>query len=284
MGKDFKIICCIAKEGISNETKKIGVRNVKRMFKPSNELLSKLAGLKNITFYVSDIGYQENIDHDYTRLKEYTKDISSDDETFMIYCKSTTVSSLSADEICQTLYDICTRYNDSEEEEEEKFDIFYLCKWADRCDQFTNIEELYNGTKLVQTTKPHGLQCVLISPSGIKKIKDLVKKPCNIPFSMIITNLITHGKMKALACTPNIASFDVTAATNSNDYIKSHECTTIPTETHRSNRRGSNMSLFIFIVIVAVVMLVFYFMCKFIYKPMNFQSSYTTPEYLIAGE
>jgi hypothetical protein len=281
MVKEFRLKICIAKEGISDESKKNGVRNVKKMFKPSSKLLSELEALKDIKFEVSDIDHQSDIDHDYIRLKEHTKNISSEDETFIIYCKSTTISSVSADEIIKTIYYLYTRYNNSEE---EKFDSFYLCKWADRCDQFTNIEELDNGTKLVETTKPHGLQCVLFSPSGIKKIKDLLKKPCNIPFSMILTNLITHGKMKALACTPNIANFDVTAATNSNDYIKSHECTTIPTETHRSNRRGSNMSLFVFIVIATVVMLVFYFMCKFIYKPINFDTSYTPPDYLIAGE
>lgn len=223
------------------------------------EQMPNLINLEIINLDMPNSEFSEKINHDYTRLMALLETSTSD--TFLIYVRSTTVSAVPANNLIKLIYDLCLGWMESSVDDKEHFDIFYLAKWADRCDQYKIIGTAFNNSvNLVETVNAHGLQSVLISPSGASKIRGSLSKPIAYPVSMALTQLISTDILYALTTTPSVMSFDTASATSSADYVKSHECADIPRGAERPTPQGSNLSLFIFIIIFLIVVAIFYFL------------------------
>ena len=119
------------------------------------------------------------------------------------------------------------------------WDLFYLCKWLDRCDLYKKCTEK-KGINLVKTYSPLGIQALMFSPRGrdmtlgcipLRPIKDddchqdcEYFTPITLPLDEQLAFVIEDGQMKAIAATPNIFEFDITLAKLNTDLLKMAEC------------------------------------------------------------
>ena len=240
------------------------IRNLVSLF-THNQTLAKslIPNMDNIEvkpFLVPADRLKPGDTYDHLTLMTLLADVN-DSKTFVVYVKSSTVSTLDANSLVKLIYDLCDNYMKSASGDKSHFDVMYLAKHADRCDLFNPISNVFNNTvNLVETSAPQGLQSLLISPDGAHKIKSKLEKPLNYPVSLALTQLVGKNYLKALTTTPNVMSFGSQFAVTSSDYIKTHECETPSNENGKPTPKSSNMSLFIFIVIFLVVIAIFYFL------------------------
>jgi hypothetical protein len=240
------------------------IKNLVSLF-THNQMLPKniipnLDSIEVKPYLVSADKLKQGDTYDHLTLMTLLEDVG-DSKTFVVYVKSTTVSTLDANSLIKLIYDLCDGYMKSANDDKSHFDVMYLAKWADRCDLFNPVSNVFNSTvNLVETSAPQGLQAVLISPSGSTKIKSKLDKVLNYPVSLALTQLIGKNYLKALTTTPNVMSFGSQYATTAGDYVKTHECDDPPSENGKPTPKNSNLSLFIFVIIFLVVVAVFYFL------------------------
>jgi hypothetical protein len=259
----FNIVIAILPTGLCKISTNLSVEKTKQMLKPSNELLSSMPCLDKFSHKI--IKVRDGKSKDKKALLETLK--NSDEKTFVIHIRSNLVTYTDPDVIIKFLYDLCKQYMESKSGDDMHFDLFYLTKWEDRCDRFEQIGNALTGvSNLVKTTRPHGLDAVLITPSGCEKIKQVINSIHGFPPSLLITNLITDGKIYAITTTPSILHYDVNTIVDPIDYVKTHECAHIPIHKQGKSSRGSNLSIFMFVIILLTVLFVFYFIVKYIYK------------------
>lgn len=205
-------------------------------------------------------------------------DENKDDRTFVIFVKSTTVSVLDSNSLIKMIYDLCDGYMKSSTDEKTHFDLMYLAKWADRCDLFKPVANVFNPTAtLVETSSPQGLQAILISPMGLLKLKTKLSQPIDYPVSVLLSHLVNKGKLKALTTTPNVMEFGSQYATNSLDYLKSKECADPPSDNGKPTPKSSNLSLFVFVIIFLVVIAIFYFLVTIAFVPKQLAQTVEIP-------
>lgn len=112
----------------------------------------------------------------------------------------------------------------------QKWDLFYLSKWLDRCDLYTKNHKLIlrlHNSWITQTHSPNGEQAILFSPGGVKRVLGLIKSENGKYISQKhgnITQEIENGSLVAVAITPNLFSFDVLNAKSISDLAKTSEC------------------------------------------------------------
>jgi len=238
---------------------------------------SKVPNLISIEIVTPDIPeseFENKTNPDYVRLMTLLN--LSDSNTFVIYVRSTTVSLVPPNNLIKLIYDLCNGYMNSLPQDKQKFDLMYLAKWVDRCDQYTIVGTAFNNSvNLVETIRPNGLQSVLFSPSGANKIKTSLPEPISYPVSLALTHLIADGSLYALTTTPSAMNYNVTDATKPSDYVKSHECADPPNDKGKPTPQGSNMSLFVFIIIFIIVVAILYFLVTMVSGPKN---NYPAPE------
>lgn len=233
-----------------------------------------LISIEIVTPDIPECEFHDKINHDYVRLMTLLN--LADSNTFVIYVRSTTVSLVPPNNLIKLIYDLCNGYMNSSPQDKQKFDVMYLAKWVDRCDQYTVVGTAFNNSvNLVETIRPNGLQSVLFSPSGAHKIKTALPEPITYPVSLALTHLIADGTLYALSTTPSAMNYNITDATRSVDYVKSHECADPPNDKGKPTPQGSNMSLFVFIIILIIVIAIFYFLITMVSKPKN---NYPAPE------
>ena len=71
---------------------------------------------------------------------------AKDDKTFLVFVKSTTVSVLDSNALIKMIYDLCDGYMKTATGDKSHFDLMYLAKWADRCDLFKPVANVFNAT------------------------------------------------------------------------------------------------------------------------------------------
>ncbi len=284
----FKLKILIVPDGESTQPEEDIIQPVMNYFTPdlvcNPDFWEQVPNLENIEFITQEIpDCKENLD--YIRLMSLLNLV--DETTFAIYVRSTTISLVSSNKILKLIYDLCNAYLNSSESK-SRFDLMYLAKWADRCDQYTILGSVFDNINLVENVRPYGLQSVLFSPCGAQKIKELLCDPITHPVSLAISQLITGGKLYSLTTSPSIMNYNVLEATKNYDYIKTHECADPPSDNGKPTHQGSNLSLFVFIIIVIVVVVIFYFLIVMVGKTRNECTPYyppSLPEHrLIIGE
>ena len=248
------------------------VDTIKNYFK-YDLVFPNLISIEFVDLQVNESEIKDLVNKDYVRLTNFLKTL--DNETFGLYLKSTTITTLSPNDLVSVIYNLCNKYLN----EKNKFDVFYLCKWADRCDQYTVLDSLLNDKyKLVESFRPFGLQSILFSPDGASKICESFKEPISYPMSLGLSQMINNHNLHALTTFPNLMQYNVLDATKDSDYTKSHECADPPNSCGKPTHQGSNLSLFIFIIILIIVIIIFYFLIKMIGQTRdNYYSCYNNP-------
>lgn len=137
--------------------------------------------------------------------------------------------------------------------EVKEFDIMYLSRWADRCDLYTDMHELYNF-KIVETQSPFGISGFLLSARGL----DIYRQQTPIAYQSLTYNLnkYTEKVLKAYTTLPPVFDYDMTQRHETRDFVKSLGCRQIhqeerPPEISRLNT--TNLNLFWFILVLAVI-------------------------------
>lgn len=114
--------------------------------------------------------------------------------------------------------------------QDNNWDLFYLCEWMDRCDQFSNVKNI-EGITVAQTQSPNGIQTLLISPLardmllGVKQYR--APAPNNLSkteLSTKLNQLVLARCLRANCMSPNLFEFDLGLAQNSRDYMKANQC------------------------------------------------------------
>ena len=144
------------------------------------------------------------------------------------------------------------------------WDLFYLCKWQDRCDLYTDKKSIINKSTLIATTQsPNGTQAIVFSPDG----RDIILghkqgrngvnfSPINQPLSNQLNKHIFEGNLKATCTSPNLLDFDITTATNNQDYMKSQECADPPPPAPFVTN-NSFILLWLLIAIIVIILVIF---------------------------
>jgi len=127
-------------------------------------------------------------------------------------------------------------------------DLFFLCKWNDACDKYTDVP----NSNLKWTIQPTATQAIMYTPTTRDYVREALVT-ATISLSTILNNNIVQGTLLATVFVPNIIDFDIDLATSNTDYAKLNECAPIPTETTTT----SNTSYIIwFIIIIILILLV----------------------------
>ncbi len=134
-------------------------------------------------------------------------------------------------------------------------DLCYLCKWADKCQQYTdvdNITSINHGSSLKWTTSPNGTQAIMYMP----KTRDFVQEALitsTIPLDALLNGYVSQGQLLSTTFVPNIIDFDIQLATSNADYAKLNECD--PTGSNSTTTQSVSSYIW-FIIIVCVILLV----------------------------
>lgn len=147
-----------------------------------------------------------------------------------------------------------------------EYDVFYMSKWLDRCDQYEYISSLSPGLRLVRTYNPHGFHALAFNPGGIEKILDRyhpASNPvCKIPFGQILNDMISNvhcdfDPLVAVTTTPTMITFDIIECRqNDSDGMRMSECRDIPSPAQPGTSRLSTNLVFFWFLIIAVIVFV----------------------------
>lgn len=244
--------------------------NVSRtLFEGKTTSGKEVASIEKIHFKLND-----TCDHDYQLLIHsfgLASKKSHYDNMYIILCKNTAVSSSTS----QNILDVLEFVIHENKNHKNVFDLFYLSKWLDRCDQYTNIKEINNGLKVINTNSPNGFHCVMFSPLGRKKFLRSYhpdKHPiADRTLAQVLNSRIGYkddkheGTFIALSTTPTLLNYDVIDGRGDpKNTLKTSECrdTHIPTKP-TVGKVTSNMGFFWFIIITILIVLAAWCLIRF---------------------
>jgi hypothetical protein len=141
----------------------------------------------------------------------------------------------------------------------DDFDVGYLCKWEDKCHLHSQKESLKDmDAYIAKTVSPHGLQALLITPSG----RDILigQKPMKngyffkpeMSLSLHLNREIVDGNVDALCVVPNLFAYDLRLVQTNDDFLKANECEVVPSDLYR---QGSYINQYIIILIIIILLI-----------------------------
>lgn len=139
-------------------------------------------------------------------------------------------------------------------EKASQADLYYLCKWNDACNQYTDVVgatgSIDHGSYLRWSVQPTATQAIMYTPSSRDFIANALVT-ATVVLGTLLNTFISQGKLLATAFVPNIIEFDVTLATASSDYAKLNECAPVATTSTTSN--ASSLIWFAIILILIII-------------------------------
>jgi len=116
----------------------------------------------------------------------------------------------------------------------KSWDICYLNKWLDSCDEYNRNDTIHqNGTIFTTTSAPSGGEAILFKPylrDVIRGVKNTDKdgEPMAFPLKSnlneSIKQIISSKKIVATTISPNLFHVDVSTISNPSQYTKLNEC------------------------------------------------------------
>lgn len=238
---------------LTDDPKSDRVKNVKKIFKNDQFIVSIVCVLP--TDQKEDKKYESELQVEHHRVFTSLNDCYLNHrDNYCIIVKDTTISNVDASKIAEVVSYVKGK-NDS--------DLLYLCKWMDRCDLYTNKEQvLTGGSMVVKTQSPNGIQCLMFSPNGRdivlgkKKMKNGKKfeliKELDLGYSL--NQEIMNGNIDANCLVPNLVDYDPTAAKCNGDYAKTKECEDI---NNPNQNTGTSSFWWIIILIIILIIIIF---------------------------
>lgn len=226
-------------------------------------------GLKASSINVMAPNERNKWDSDYCMVLDAFAKASPD--AYVIIAKDTCVSALTS----SSIYDVLGESIASCKTDGNQFDIFYLARWLDRCDQYSNIREVSDrGLKIVDTVSPNGVLALMFTPEGRQKFLAAFNPETSPitdrPLGQVLNNRISArtapgvtdvtrpaNMQRFLAATayPSLITFDITKRTSDAEFLKTVDCRGPPEVVPVKARQSSDMGLFWFIIVVVVVVL-----------------------------
>ena len=178
-------------------------------------------------------------------------------ESYVLYLKDNSVTSSNSETIKKV---IKTAIKD------KGWDLLYMCRWLDRCDLYNKMKDTHRdipGTsiKLTRTISPNGIQSILFSPKGLKKLLGYttMRNKGSLSIKDLSNRLrlsIESGELYALATIPNIFSYNILDADSMSDLAKMVVCRRpVHIQHSHSNNNISPMIWFFVVVIVSIMIL-----------------------------
>jgi len=214
----------------------------------------------------------------------YNSLIESENQ-YVIICKDTAISSSTSENIFNVIEGVINRNIDGSD---NSFDIFYMAKWMDRCDQYTNQVDIGDsGMKVVNTISPNGVLCLMFSPNGGKKFVNIYHIDKNpIPVQTDINNktlghylhsrvglrsnvVDVNQQFYAITTTPSLVNFDISKRKSDDEFIKTVECRNVQKETKNTTTQSSNMVFFWFVIIVLIIIFFIWIIFKYNSPPIQ---------------
>jgi hypothetical protein len=139
------------------------------------------------------------------------------------------------------------------------FDLFYLNKYLDKCDQYTNSVLIPNyGFSLVRTKNPNGVQAIYITKGARDKLLGTTPMKENTTFRFTtslpkqLLKEVNNGTLLAGTTTVNIFNYNPSNAVTIKDYQKTCECYSFEGDI-TANICSSYVYALILIILVIVV-------------------------------
>lgn len=132
-------------------------------------------------------------------------------------------------------------------------DLFFLCKWNDACNKYTDVDNTNNidhGSTLKWSVQPTATQAIMYIPSS----RDFIHKSlitATVPLGNLLNSNIAKGNLLATVFVPNIIDFDIDLATSNDDFSKLNECASVQGTTGAS----SGVASFVWFVLIIIAVL-----------------------------
>ena len=133
-------------------------------------------------------------------------------------------------------------------------DLFFLCKWNDACNKYTDVEGGNNvnyGSSLKWSVQPTATQAIMYTATARDYIRDHLSKSI-IPLGDTLNINIAKGDLLATVFVPNIIDFDIELATSNEDYNKLNECAPVPS-TSQSNNNAASLIWFAVVLLLMIL-------------------------------
>lgn len=167
----------------------------------------------------------------------------------------------------------------------EPFDLFYLCRWLDRCDLNSTVDTFDNKlTSLIKTKYAKGIQAVMFSVQGRDKIISMLQNDFNLEIEDFLQKKSIDGILIAFGSNPNLIDYDISLAddrvknsfktttcgivSNNNVSIMKKDVTVPVLDPDSSYNPGygpkacttgsNNIGVYIFIIIVIIIVLILF--------------------------
>jgi len=140
----------------------------------------------------------------------------------ILVIKSSSTTHLSCDSVYTKICQAVDLLSD-ESDPCGKWDIFYLCRWLDRCDLH---QPSLACPDLVRTWSPFGLQAVMVSPSGARKL--LHQGASKVSLDRTLNRMIEQDKLKAISYRHNLFDHTLVGASTDKDLAKLTLCRRAP--------------------------------------------------------
>lgn len=159
------------------------------------------------------------------------------------------------------------------------FDIFYLTLYGDKCSMHDTYT--YNNLNIQQTFSPHGIECILISPSGLKILKGLIQKYdiCEITEGRGWDFYLNCNGCNLILKTtyPPLIMVDISKRKDNLSLIKASICReeiNLKNPIELSQRYTGNMNIFWFFIIIVFILLIAIMLLKISSYSDNINSNY----------
>lgn len=136
------------------------------------------------------------------------------------------------------------------------FDVMYLTNYSDNC-SLRSDDHTFNFMMFQRSVSPHGTECILISPSGVNRILELIKGEDGRGYDFYLNN--AAEKMLLYVSSPPMLMVDESQRSSEMQLIKSTVCKEMisaqrPLEL--TKKYSGNMNLFWFFLIVIFILFI----------------------------
>jgi hypothetical protein len=195
------------------------------------------------------------------------------EDEYVIICKDVVTTASTSEEVLNVVTEVINS--------KVAFDLFFMGKWLDRCDQYSDFHDVgQHGMKMVTTNSPNGVIALMFSPQGRRKMLSLFhpeKNPIiSEPLGAVLNSKCSHegsrnreDRFHAVTCTPNLLAFDITKSTGPNDIVKTHECRNPPASSPKKEKVEGNTGIFWFIVLIIITIVLIFALYKFRARSMG---------------
>lgn len=183
---------------------------------------------KNPVFRVEFIDYNDSDeanDHVYVK-KALTHAYANFSDSHVLVIKDSSVTNATDELLANVCYTVTKMGN---------WDIFYLCKWLDRCDKYRDDpdKKSFDGEQGTyhRTYSPFGIQAMMFTPKTRDILLGFREMTNGKKFELIRSSLdkqlnyeIDQLNLKATSMSPNLFEFDPMRARTIDDYKKLTHC------------------------------------------------------------